>query len=212
MVIVSPDDEWSKAHFRWMSNLAMPHPAQQIVYQELIDSLRECSQRVERLTRQIQEFLPNWHRYPVVQSIQALRGLSTIVATTTIAEIGNLGRFEHPKELMSYLGLVPSEHSSGQTTRRGGITKTGNGHVRRVLIEAAWAYRLPARVSETLHFRQKDLPQNICAIGWKAQLRLCARYKRLMAKGKSQKLIIAAIARELCAFIWAITREVEIRN
>ncbi len=203
---------WSKAHFRWMSNLAMPHPAQQIVYQELIDSLRECSQRVERLTRQIQEFLPNWHRYPVVQSIQALRGLSTIVATTTIAEIGNLGRFEHPKELMSYLGLVPSEHSSGQTTRRGGITKTGNGHVRRVLIEAAWAYRLPARVSETLHFRQKDLPQNICAIGWKAQLRLCARYKRLMAKGKSQKLIIAAIARELCAFIWAITREVEIQT
>ena len=202
---------WSNAHFRWMSNLAMPHPAQQIVYQELIDSLRECSQRAERLTRQIQELLPNWHRYPVVQSIQALRGVSTIVATTTIAEIGNLGRFEHPKELMSYLGLVPSEHSSGQTTRRGGITKTGNGHVRRVLIEAAWAYRLPARVSEKLYFRQKDLPQNICAIGWKAQLRLCARYKRLMAKGKSQKLIIAAIARELCAFIWAITREVEIQ-
>jgi transposase len=190
----------------------MPHPAQQIVYQELIDSLSECSQRVERLTRQIQELLPNWHRYPVVQAIQAMRGVSTIVATTTIAEIGNLGRFEHPKELMSYLGLVPSEHSSGQTTRRGGITKTGNGHVRRVLIEAAWAYRLPARVSEKLHFRQKDLPQNICAIGWKAQLRLCARYKRLMAKGKSQKLIIAAIARELCAFIWAIAREVEIQT
>ena len=203
---------WSNAHFRWMSNLAMPHPAQQIVYQELIDSLSECSQRVERLTRQIQELLPHWHMFPVVQSIQALRGVSMIVATTTIAEIGNLDRFEHPKELMSYLGLVPSEHSSGQTTRRGGITKTGNGHVRRVLIEAAWSYRLPARVSEKLYFRQKDLPQNICAIGWKAQLRLCARYKRLMAKGKSQKLIIAAIARELCAFIWAIAREVEIQT
>ncbi len=200
---------WSNAHFRWMSNLAMPHPAQQIVYQELIDTLSECNQRVERLTRQIQELLPHWHMYPVVQSIQSLRGVSMLVATTTIAEIGNLDRFKHPKELMSYLGLVPSEHSSGQTTRRGGITKTGNGHVRRVLIEAAWSYRLPARVSEKLHFRQKDLPQNICAIGWKAQLRLCARYKRLMAKGKSQKLIIAAIARELCAFIWAIAREVE---
>lgn len=203
---------WSNAHFRWMSNLAMPHPAQQIVYQELIDSLSECRQRVERLTRQIQELLPHWHMFPVVQSIQALRGVSMVVATTTIAEIGNLDRFEHPKELMSYLGLVPSEHSSGQTTRRGGITKTGNGHVRRVLVEAAWSYRLPARVSEKLYFRQKDLPQNICAIGWKAQLRLCARYKRLMAKGKSQKLIITAIARELCAFIWAIAHEVEIQT
>lgn len=200
---------WSKAHFSWMSDLAMPHPAQQIVYQELIDTLRESTQRVERLTRQIKELLPHWHRYPVVQSIQVLRGVSMIVATTTIAEIGDLARFEHPKELMSYLGLVPSEHSSGQTTRRGGITKTGNGHVRRVLIESAWAYRLSARVSRSLLIRQNDIPQHICAIGWKAQLRLCARYKLLMAKGKSQKLIIAAIARELCAFIWAIAREVE---
>jgi transposase len=202
---------WSNAHFRWMSNITMPHPAQQVVYQELLDSLSECRQRVERLTRQIQELLPHWHMFPVVQSIQALRGVSMIVATTTIAEIGNLDRFGNPKELMSYLGLVPSEHSSGQTMRRGGITKTGNGHVRRVLVEAAWAYRLPARVSEKLYFRQKDLPQNICAIGWKAQLRLCARYKRLAEKGKSQKLIVVAIARELCAFIWAIAREVGIQ-
>jgi len=134
-----------------------------------------------------------------------------IVATTTIAEIGNLYRFDHPKELMSYIGLVPSEHSSGQKTRRGRIKKTGNGGVRRILIEAAWSYRLPAQVSETLYVRQKNLPQDICAIGWKAQLRLCTRYKRLMTKGKSQKLIIAAIAQELCVFIWAIAREVEIQ-
>ena len=188
---------WSNAHFRWMSNIAMSHPAQQVVFQEQLDTLSECRQRVERLTRQIKELLPHWHMFSVVQSIQALRGVSMIVATTTIAEIGNLDRFENPKELMSYLGLVPSEHSSGQATRRGGITKTGNGHVRRVLIEAAWAYRLPARVSEKLYFRQKNLPQNICAIGWKAQLRLCARYKRLAAKGKNQKLIVVAIAREV---------------
>lgn len=165
-----------------MFNLAMSHPAQQIVDQELIDLLNECSQRVERLTRQIQELLPHWHMFPVVQSIQALRGVSMIVATTTIAEIGNLYRFDHPKELMSYIGLVPSEHSSGQKTRRGGIKKTGNGRVRRILIEAAWSYRLPAQVSETLYVRQKNLPQDICAIGWKAQLRLCTRYKRLMTK------------------------------
>jgi transposase len=195
-----------------MSKIAMPHPAQQVVFQELIDALSECTQRVERLTRQIQELLPEWNMFPVVQAIQALRGVSTIVATTTIAEIGDLNRFEHPRELMSYLGLVPSEHSSGENTKRGSITKTGNGHVRRILVEAAWSYRLPARVSEKLYSRQKNLPQNICAIGWKAQVRLCARYKRLLAKGKSQQLIITAIARELCAFIWAIAREIEVKT
>ena len=148
---------------------------------------------------------------PLVQAIQALRGVSIVVATTTIAEIGDLNRFNHPRELMSYLGLVPSEHSSGESNRRGAITKTGNGHVRRMLIEAAWAYRLPARISEKLFIRQKELPQKICAIGWKAQLRLCNRYKRLRAKGKSQQLIVTAIARELCAFMWAIAREVNIK-
>lgn len=202
---------WSDAHFRWMSNISMPHPAQKAVFQELIDALNECSQRVKRLTQQVQDLLPHWHMFPVVQSIQALRGVSMIVASTTISEIGDLTRFEHPRELMSYLGLVPSEHSSGEKTKRGAITKTGNGHVRRILVEAAWAYRLPARVSEKLYFRQKDLPQEICAIGWKAQLRLCARYRRLLAKGKSQNLVVIAIARELCAFMWAIACEVKIQ-
>ncbi len=187
----------------------MPHPAQQVVLQKSLDALSECTERVNRLTEQIQRLLPQWRMFPVAQALQTLRGVSLIVATTTIAELGDLTRFASPVELMSYLGLVPSEHSSGEQTKRGSITKTGNGHVRRVLVEAAWAYRLPARVSTALHLRQEGMPQNICAISWKAQLRLCNRYKRLLAKGKANQLIITAIARELCGFMWAIANEVE---
>lgn len=201
---------WSKAHFRWISILKLPHPAQQVVLQESLDALSECTARVDRLTERIQQLLPEWRMYPVVKALQTLRGVSLVVSTTTIAELGDLTRFARPVELMSYLGLVPSEHSSGETTKRGGITKTGNGHVRRVLVEAAWAYRLPARISPKLHKRQEGMPLDICAISWKAQLRLCTRYKRLLARGKANQLIIAAIARELCAFMWAIANEVEI--
>jgi transposase len=200
---------WSRAHFRWISILKMPHPAQQIVLQESLDTLAECMRRVERLTEQIQTLSPQWRMFPVTQALQALRGVSLIVATTTLAEIGDLTRFESPVELMSYLGLVPSEHSSGRTTRRGSITKTGNGHVRRVLVEAAWAYRLPARVSRKLLVRQEGVSHAVCAISWKAQLRLCARYKRFIAKGKSHQLVVVAIARELCAFMWAIANEAQ---
>lgn len=199
---------WSEAHFRWIATLKMPHPAQQIVLQEYLEALSECTHRVERLTEQIRTLLPQWRMFPVVQAVQALRGVSLVVATTTIAEMGDLTRFESPVELMSYLGLVPKEHSSGEKTRRGSITKTGNGHVRRVLVEAAWAYRLPARISSKLHKRQEGLPPNVCAISWKAQLRLCARYRRFQLKGKATQLITTAIARELCAFIWAIASEI----
>ena len=200
---------WSNAHFRWISTLRFLHPAQYVVLQESLDALSECTARVNRLTEQIQQLLPEWRMYSVVKSLQSLRGVSLIVASTTIAELGDLTRFTRPVELMSYLGLVPSEHSSGESTKRGPITKTGNGHVRRVLVEAAWAYRLPPRVSPKLFKRQEGLPQEICDISWKAQLRLCTRYKRFLAKGKPTQLIIAAIARELCGFIWAIANEVE---
>jgi transposase len=200
---------WSRAHFRWISIIKMPHPAQQIVLQESLDTLAECTRRVDRLTEQIQTLSPQWRLFPVTQALQAMRGVSLIVATTTIAEIGDLTRFKKSTELMSYLGLVPSEHSSGRTTRRGSITKTGNGHVRRVLVEAAWAYRLPARVSRKLLIRQEGVSPEVCAISWKAQLRLCARYKRFTTKGKPHQLVVTAIARELCAFMWAIANEVQ---
>lgn len=200
---------WSEAHLRWIACIKMPHLAQQIVLQEYVDALSECTQRVDRLTRQIQELLPQWRMFPVAQAFQGLRGVSLIVAATTVAEIGDLRRFESPVKLMSYLGLVPSEHSTGERTKRGSITKTGNGHVRRVLVEASWAYRLRARVGRDLRRRQEGLSQEICAISWKAQLRLCARYRRLLEKGKSKQVIVTALARELCSFMWAIAHEVE---
>ena len=201
---------WSKAHMRWLSDIKMDHPGQHIALQEYIDTINECSWRVQRLTDQIRQLVTQWRMSPVVKAIQALRGVSLIVATTTVAEIGDLNRFDNPTELMSYLGLVPSEHSSGEKTRRGSITKSGNGHVRRVLTEAAWAYRLPARVSRALLKRQEELPEKVRDISWKAQLRLCSRYRQLWTKGKSKQVIVTAIARELCAFIWAIAREIEI--
>jgi len=144
----------------------------------------------------------------LVQAYQALRGVSFVVAVTVVAEIGDMNRFQNPKHLMAYLGLIPSEHSSGKSIRRGAITKTGNSHVRRVLVEAAWTYHFPARVSTRLLNRQKALPKSICEISWKAQTRLCARYRRLIGRGKSRQSVVTAVARELSAFIWAIDREV----
>ena len=201
---------WSQAHMHWLSDIKMDHPGQQIVLQEYIDTIGECSRRVQRLTDQIRQLVVRWRMSSVVKALQALRGVSQIVATTTVAEIGDLNRFDNPAELMSYLGLVPSEHSSGEKTRRGPITKSGNDHVRRVLTEAAWAYRLPARVSRGLLKRQEELPEKVCDISWKAQGRLCSRYRQLWAKGKPKQVVVTAIARELCAFMWAIAREIEV--
>jgi transposase len=200
---------WSQAHVRWLSDVKMPHRSQQIVLQEYIGTLNQCKDRVQRLTEQIQQLLPEWQLFPVVRALQSMRGVSLIVASTTVAEVGDLKRFKNPAELMSYLGLVPSENSSGPKTRRGSITKTGNGHVRRVLVEAAWAYRLPARVSRVLLKRQEGVSQSICDIAWKAQIRLCSRYRYLWAKGKVKQVVVTAIARELCAFMWAIANETQ---
>ena len=200
---------WGRGHWRWLGQQVMDHPAQQIVLQEYLDAVREASARVQRLTGQIQELLPQWRRAPFVAAYQALRGVSLIVAATMVAELGDLSRFNNPKELMAYLGLVPSEHSSGASVRRGRITKTGNGHARRVLVEAAWAYRLRARVTRPLLQRQEGLPEKIRQISWQAQLRLCARYRRFLARGKHKNTIVTAIARELAAYIWAIGQAVE---
>jgi transposase len=200
---------WGRGHWGWLLQQVMDHPAQQIVLQEYLDAVREASARVLRLTGQIRELIPQWRRAPLVAAYQALRGVSLIVAVTVVAEVGDLSRFNNPKELMAYLGLVPSEHSSGASVRRGHITKTGNGHARRVLVEAAWAYRLRARVTRPLLQRQEGLPESLRQLAWKAQLRLCARYRRFLARGKAKQTIVTAIARELAAFIWAIGQAVE---
>jgi transposase len=143
-----------------------------------------------------------------VTALQALRGVAPVVAATAVAEIGSMDRFESPRQLMSYLGLVPSENSSGQSIRRGAITKTGNGHARRALIEAAQAYSYPARISRVILKRQEAVPEPIRQIAWKAQLRLCARFRKLTARGKSRNRVVVAIARELSGFMWAIAKQV----
>jgi transposase len=201
---------WTPAHMRWLSDIALPHPSQQIVLQESITTVREGTERAARMTDQILRLLPEWRWNPVVKALQALRGVAPIVAATTIAEIGDLSRFENPRRLMAYLGLVPSENSSGESLHRGSITKTGNGHVRRALMEAAHAYVFPARVSRHLLKRQEGLPEPIRAIAWKAQVRLCGKFRRLTARGKLGNKVVTAIARELSGFMWAIAREVKI--
>ena len=204
----SGGSSWRVAHLRWLADIKMPHPAQQITLQEYIHSVEECTERIDRLTEQILKLLPTWRMAPVVTAFQSLRGVAPIVATVMVVEIGDLRRFENPRQLMAYLGLVPSENSSGQTTKRGGITKTGNGHARRALIEAAQAYSFPARVSRALRKRQEGLSREVKEISWKAQVRLCGRYRKLMARGKNRNRTITAIARELSGFMWAIAKEV----
>lgn len=165
--------------------------------------------RLERLDAHLAEIVPVWSMAPVVAAYQALRGVSFIVAITIACEIGDVRRFDSPRQLMAFLGLVPSERSTGDKVQRGGLTLAGNRRARRVLVEGAWSYRHPARVTETIRVRLEGLPKAVREIGWKAQIRLCARYRRLTAAGKKAPIVIAAIAREMAAFLWAIGRQVK---
>ena len=191
--------------------MVCPTPAQQIVFQESVRAVDEQVDRIQRLDAELLERAPAWRLYPVVQALQALRGVQFLVAITVVAELGDLTRFDNPRQLSAFVGLVPSEYSSGSARRQGGITKAGNGRARRVLVEAAWAYRHPAKVS--LHIQQRigQLPKALQDLGWKAQVRLCKRYRRLVARGKHPNVIVTAIARELIAFMWAIARAMPAR-
>src|SRR5436189_1421993 len=175
---------WNAAHLRWLSRVVCPTPAQQIVFQEYVRAVTEQTERLQRLERELHELVKGWRLYPVVEAIQALRGLELTGAVIVIAELGDLTRFDTPRKLMSYLGLTPSEYSSGERRRQGGITKAGNSHARRALVEGAWAYRYPAKVSRHLQLRLEKLPAEVQAISWKAQLRLCKRDRLLSARGK----------------------------
>jgi transposase len=203
---------WTAAHLRWLANVVCPTPAQQIVFQEYVRAVTEQTERLQRLEVELATLVPSWRWHPVVEAMQALRGIQFTAAVTLIAELGDLSRFDTPRQLMSYLGLVPSEHSSGERRRQGSITKTGNSHARRVLVEGAWAYRYPAKVSRHLQLRLEKVPKAIQDISWKAQVRLCKRYRRLVARGKQINQIVVAIAREMAAFVWAIAREVKVAH
>ncbi|WP_035697269.1 IS110 family transposase [Bradyrhizobium liaoningense] len=201
---------WTLAYRRWLTTVRFDHPASQIVLQDYIHAVTDAEARVDCLTKRIEELAPQWSMTPFVEAVQAMRGVAFIVAVTVVAEVGAFSRFDNPRQLMAFLGLVPSEHSSGATIRRGGITKAGNALARRALIEGAWTYRMQARVSRKLHDRNERLPQAIRDIAWKAQVRLCARYRRLSAAGKPKVIVTTAIAREMVGFLWAITRQVQL--
>lgn len=198
---------WTGAYRRWLAMVRFTHPAQQIVLQDYIDAVADAEARVERLTGQIADLLPAWSLAPVVDdAVQAMRCVGFIVAVTVVAEVGDFQRFDNPRQLMAYLGLTPSEHSSGAAVRRGGITKAGSGLARRALIEGAWSYRMQVRVSPKLLARLEPLPQAVRDIAWKGQLRMCQRYRHLVAAGRAKVVVITAIAREMAGFIWAIAR------
>jgi transposase len=199
---------WTKAHTRWLCELSFEHPALSLILHEFRQGIEDAEKRLERLTGQVADAAETWSMAPAVAAYQALRGVAFLSAVTFVAEIGDVKRFDTPRQLMAYLGLVPSESSTGERVRRGSITKSGNIRARRVLIEGAWTYRFPARMSRLLHERQADLPKVVREIAWKAQVRLCGRYRKLLAKGKRQTVITVAIAREMVGFLWAIGQEI----
>ena len=202
--------DWNAAHLRYLAKVVCPTPAQQIVFQESVRAVDEQVDRLARLEAELRALAPTWRLDPVVRALQALRGVQWLVAITVVAELGDLTRFTSPRQLAAFVGLIPSEYSSGPARRQGGITKAGNGRARRALIEAAWAYRHPAKVSQHIQTRIDGLPKPIQAIGWNAHVRLCKRYRRLTVRGTHPNVAVTAIARELIAFMWAIAKAVPV--
>jgi transposase len=202
---------WTAAHERYLATLSFAHHAQDIAFVEYRQTVSEAQARVQRLSEALTQEIQHWRMQPLVHALMSLRGVDQLVATTLVAELGDFRRFAHPRHLMGYLGLVPSEHTSGERRRLGAITKTGNTHARRVLIEAAWNYRFPPRITAPLQKRQEQQPAHIRAIAWRAQLRLTHRYRRLKARGLQHNKICVAIARELAGFLWNIGQHVTVR-
>jgi len=197
--------KWTVPHRRWLSDQLFEVATEHITFEEYILAITECEHRVERLQRHVESAIDHWRFLPVVQALQALRGVSLVVAATVVAEVGDLCRFR-PRELMAFLGMVPTEHTTGPHRRLGKITKCGNAHVRRVLCEAAWAYDHPAKISRHLLKRQEHLSPAIVAVAWKAQTSLCTRFRHLSATRMHRNKVNTAIARELSGFIWHIAR------
>jgi transposase len=198
---------WTDAHRKYLRELELPLPVHKAVLEEGILAIEEADTRVQRLEELLAANAPRWRLYPVVQALMCLRGFQMVAATTIVAELGDTRRFDHPRQLMAYLGLIPGEHSSGSTRRQGSITKAGNAHARWMMIEAAQHYRLPPKVSCQLTERQRGQPRAICALGWNAQNRLYKRYWQLTHRGLMKGKIQVAIARELTGFVWDVMRQ-----
>ncbi len=195
---------WCKMHANWMATLTFDEGAAQTAFTEYWLAVKSADERVERLTAAVIKSICGWRSEATVNALQAMRGVAAITSIGLVAEVGDMTRFEHPRKFMGYLGLVPSENSSGERTSRGSITKTGNGHARRLLVEAAWNYRYKARVSPKIHARQEGLSEAICATAWKAQKRLTERFSALDKRGLQRNKACVAVARELAGFVWAM--------
>lgn len=200
---------WTKAHRRWLAKVTFEEVSRRIALREYVEAVEEAEQRVVRLTEAMREQVIGWRLEPVVEALQALRGVSFVAAAGLAAELGDLTRFSNPSELMAYVGMVPSQHSSGPSHRHGAITKAGNSHVRKILTEAAWAYSRREKINPDMQRRQESLPKPVREIAWKAQRRLCSRYRRLYGRGKEKQKIVVALGRELLGFVWAIARETQ---
>jgi transposase len=199
---------WGKAHLTWLASQKLEHLEQRIAFEEMLLAVRQAQERIERLEQAIRAAVPDWSLSEVVPALMAMRGIDLVSATGFLAEIGDLSRFQTPRELMAYLGLVPSEDSTGDKIKRGPITKTGNRRARRILVECAWSYQYPPRIGQDKLAKVAAAPPAVREIAWKAQCRLSGRYRALIRRGKLKTVAMTAIARELCGFIWAVNREI----
>jgi transposase len=200
---------WTEAHMRYLRELVMAHPTQKVLLEEYIRRIDSAEEQIKRLEDQMEKILQHWKRRPLVEALMGLRGFKMIAAMVMVSEIGHFGRFKHPKQLMAYLGLIPSEESSGETRRMGSITKCGNAHARWMLIECAGHYRMPPKVSKALSVRQEGLSRDVKKVSWHAQNRLSKRWYKLALRGLHTNKIRTAIARELSSCLWDIAMLIE---
>jgi transposase len=200
---------WTQGYWRWLRGHRFEQASQQRVFTDYLHAAAESEERLKSLDRALVGSLAGWSGKPLVEGLMSLRGIRLVSAMTLASELGDISRFASARELMSFVGLVPSEQSSGSRRRRGGITKAGNGHVRRVLVESAWAYRHPARRTPAMRRRGESCSEAVRGIAWKAQKRLCGRYASLTRRGKLGTVAVTAVARELVGFVWAIARQVQ---
>jgi transposase len=197
---------WSQPHLRYLRELVLPHPAMKTILEEYLQGIDDAHERVQRIEASLQTLLEEWRLKPAVDALMALRGFQWLAALITVSELGDIHRFAHPRQLMTYLGLVSVEHSSGPRQHLGGISRCGNGHARWLLTECAEHYALPPKVSKELSARQEGQPAPVRALSWKAQNRLHLRFTRLLARRVQRNKAKVAVARELCGFLWALLR------
>jgi transposase len=195
---------WTKAHMNWLVSQKLEHVEQRIAFEEMVLAIRQAQERIARLEDAIRAAVPDWSLADVVSALMAMRGMDMVAASAFLAEIGDLSRFPTARSLMAYLGLVPSEDSTGDKVKRGPITKAGNRRARRILVECSWSYRHPPRIGKEKQAKVAAAPRAVREIAWKAQSRLFARYRALTRKGKRATVVVTAIARELAGFIWAV--------